>query len=239
VRKLVLVLAIAGLMVALGATPVGAGEGNVKKFCKTNLALSTAFNAEEPDLERVNRLLDRAANTAPPEIAEAVDVAVPAFKEDPETAFEDPVVTQAVTEIDEFAYESCGYEQVDVTLEDYAFVDVPDELETGTVAFRLTNEGAEFHELIVFRIKGDESIEELLELPEEEVMEKVTEVGAGFAAPGETSYALMKLKKEGRYAGVCFIPVGATDEASAEAADEAGAPPHFTEGMVVEFEVTE
>jgi hypothetical protein len=44
----------------------------------------------------------------------------------------------------------------------------------------------------------------------------------------------------GRYAMVCFIPVGFTPEVAAEAAASGTEPegaPHFTEGMIAEFTV--
>ncbi len=43
----------------------------------------------------------------------------------------------------------------------------------------------------------------------------------------------MALKKTGNYAALCFIPVGTTSEET-----EGTGPPHFTEGMAAEFEVT-
>jgi len=238
VRKLLVALTVAGLAVAFGAAPgVAAGSGDLKKFCKTNLAINKAFNSEQPDLEKVNRLLDTAAATAPAEIADAVDIAVPAFKANPETAFEDPAVAEAVGQIDEFAATSCDYKEIDVTLQDYAFDGVPDEIKTGTVAFTLTNEGTEFHEFHVLRLKKGVTEDDLAEAHEDDLADLGTTVAGGFAPPGETTYAVAQLKKTGNYAAVCHIPVGSTDDASAQAAEEAGAPSHASEGMVAEFEV--
>lgn len=237
-RKLVVAVATAGVVVALGAAPAAAGSGNTKKFCKTYLSINKVINAEEPDTAKLNKLLDRAIDQAPSEIADAVETAAVAIQDDPDAAFEDPAVGEAVGEVDAFAAENCADEQIDVTLEDYAFTGMPDEIEKGTVAFNLANEGTELHEMIVFRIKGDATVEELLELSDEEASKKVTEIGGGFAPPGESSVTILPLKKTGRYVALCFLPVGSTDEASAEAAGEAGAPPHFIEGMLAEFEVT-
>jgi uncharacterized cupredoxin-like copper-binding protein len=224
--------------VMFGAAQVGvAQENDVAAFCKVNFALDREFNKDRPNLRKVNRLLDRVAEVAPAELAGAVGVAVPAFKEDPEAAFEDPAVEDAVGEIEAFEYANCTDAQVDVTLQDYQFVGMPEEIEKGTVGFRLVNEGTELHEFIVFRLTGDDTLEEVLELPEDEAGEQVTEVGAGFVEPGTTGYTTMKLKKTGRYGVVCFIPVGSTDFEAAEQADESGARPHHAEGMFAEFEV--
>lgn len=231
-RRLGAALVVAAVVLAVGALPAAGGEGDVKRFCKTLAGIDKAFSAEEPDPDKLNRLLDRAADTAPPEIADAVGVAIPAFKENPETAFEDPAVEEAVADIEQFEYEGCGYEQFQVTFEEYAFVGLPDEIEKGTVAFELTNEGTEAHEIVVFRLKGDATLDDLLEAEEDEFEDLAREVGGGFAEPGETGYASITLKKTGNYAALCFIPVGTTAE------EEGTGPPHAEEGMAAEFEVT-
>src|SRR5688572_15911958 len=101
-RRLTAGLAAVAVITVFGASSAVAGEGDVEAFCKTNRAIDKEFSKEEPDLERANELFDRAAETAPPEIADAVNTAVPAFKEDPEAAFEDPAVAEAVAQIEQF-----------------------------------------------------------------------------------------------------------------------------------------
>ena len=231
-RKLIVCVGVVAVVTAFGVSTAVAGEGDVKAFCKANLALDKQFEADEPDQDRINELLDTLAETAPPEIADAVNFAVPAFKENPETAFEDPAIAEAVNQVLQFEYESCGYEQFQVTFEDYAFVGLPDEIEKGKVAFELTNEGADAHEIFVVRLKGDTTVDDLLEAEEEELEDLAVPVGGGFALPGETNYTAMNLKKTGDYAAVCFVPVGTTADV------EGTGPPHAEEGMVAEFEVT-
>jgi hypothetical protein len=84
------------------------------------------------------------------------------------------------------------------------------------------------------RIKGDETIEELLALPEKKVNKKVEFIGGDFAEQDATTYAYVDLKKSGRYAMVCFLPVGST---SFEALETAQGAPHAAEGMAAEFTV--
>ena len=125
---------------------------------------------------------------------------------------------------------SCGFEQVDVTLVDYAFEGVPEELPAGPTTFSVTNASdAEMHEMVVFRVADGVtlSIEEVLELPEEESESMVVFGGAAFAPPGETGATLVDLAP-GEYAMACFIPVGSGEEGA----------PHFTQGMVQEFTVS-
>jgi hypothetical protein len=220
------------LLIGMAAVPAGAAEGNAKKFCKTNLAIDKAFDAEQPKARVINRLLDAAIRTAPSEIADAVDVAVPALKRNPEEAFDDPAVVEAVGEIETFEYENCGYEQVEVTLEDYAFTGLPSELEKGITAFRLDNTGVEAHELFVMRLKGDTTLDEVIQADEDALDDLGQAVGGGFAEPGQESYTTMTIRSPGRYAAVCFVKVGTTSEA------EGTGPTHASEGMATEFGVS-
>lgn len=123
----------------------------------------------------------------------------------------------------------CGWATVDVTAADYAFEGVPGEMEPGQVNFTFFNEGDEAHEMIVFRRADgvEESWEEILELPEEEAMQRAEFVAATFAPAGESGTAGADLQA-GDYAMLCFIPVG-TDASGEESGD---GPPHFTEGMI-------
>jgi hypothetical protein len=233
VRRLTAGLALVALVTVLGASSAVAGGGNVKKFCKANVAID---QADEPS----KRQLERLRTTAPAEIADTVDAAVTQFQEQGEAAFEDEAFLAAINEIDQFVLDNCGYEQIDVSMQDYAFDGIPDEIDKGTVAFNLTNEGAELHELAIVRLKGDATLEDLLALPEdaseEDLAELASEVrGGGFAFPGDSDVALITLKKPGDYAALCFIPVGTTPEAGEEGGS---GPPHYIEGMAAEFEVT-
>jgi hypothetical protein len=122
----------------------------------------------------------------------------------------------------------CGYEAVDVTAVDYFFEDVPASVPAGTVSIALANEGDEQHEMILFRRADGETrpVNELLELPDAEAEEALAFTAAIVVEPGQTGYGNADLEAGG-YVGICFLPVGGGEEG----------PPHFTEGMVTEFEV--
>lgn len=122
----------------------------------------------------------------------------------------------------------CGYEAVDVTAVNYEFQDVPESIPAGTVSFSLTNEGNEQHEMILFRRADGETrtVDELLALPEAEAEEALVFQSANVVEPGATGYANSELTPGG-YVAVCFLPVGGGEDG----------PPHFTEGMIAEFEV--
>ena len=120
-----------------------------------------------------------------------------------------------------------------MTAKDFSFEGIDDEYEAGSMSFKFTNEGAEDHEIAIAR-KNDgvtESFEELLALPEEEAMTKVTFVTRGFASAGETGYATGVLEP-GEHIAVCFIPQGTIGET------EGTGQPHFMLGMSQEFTVS-
>ena len=82
--------------------------------------------------------------------------------------------------------------------------------------------------MVMFRKADGEtrSFEELFSLSEEEAGDAVQFTTATYSPIGATTYAFAELEP-GSYATVCFIPVGGAEDG----------PPHFTEGMLAEFEV--
>jgi plastocyanin len=138
-----------------------------------------------------------------------------------------------------------------VTAHDYYFEGLPTSVPLGTeLAF--TNEGAEFHELALAR-KNDgvtETWEELLALPEEESLAKVTVMAPLFADAGAAAEGTILLEQEGEYLAICFIPQGTSGtielpDPNASPDPNAPAPaglgegaPHFLLGMRQEFIVT-
>lgn len=243
-RPLTTRVLVASACMAAMAVPVAAGaatDTGAKRFCALNFRISQTFN-EQPDqdapakaqqafVKKLNAVLTRAEKAAPSDISADVTTAVTALKADLASAFEDPAVGEAVGAVDQWALENCGYEVVEVSLVDYSFEGVPATMPTGKSVFNLTNGGADSHEMIVFRIKTDTPLEELLSLDEEEAERQIEFIAAGFAEPGDSGTVYADLKKAGRYAAVCFIPTGTHGDT------EGDGPPHFAEGMVAEFTV--
>ena len=167
------------------------------------------------------------------------------------TADDDTAAADVATPAD-----SAG-DAVEVTGVDYEFEDVPEDVAAGTsLTFRNASD-LEVHEMVVLRINDDEprSLEELLEVPEDEAEQATQFVGMQVALPGEDGFdpetpdatGGVTLDQPGRYALLCFIPEGAEVEAYREAmqgdatgppaAD--GGPPHFALGMASEVTVTD
>ena len=189
--------------------------------------------AGEPAPEEIREV----AAIAPEAAVEPLEAIADGFEADPEGFFDTEEFSTSYTAVGEVANDDCADEVIDITATDYAFAGIPSELDASTIGVTFANEGAEFHELAVMR-KAEgvtQSWDEILELPEEETGELVTEVGGGFSPPGATSTALLDLSEAGEYIAVCFIPVGATPEANEEEVD---GPPHFTQGMRSEFTVS-
>lgn len=137
--------------------------------------------------------------------------------------------------INRYVGEECGFGNVEVTAVDFSFEADLDGLETGRTMFQFANQGSELHEMALIRINEGttETVEELLEMPEEEAEQKTSFVGVAFAAPGGGSTMFADLGA-GRYVILCFVPTGTT---SFEDIETAEGPPHFTKGMVREFAI--
>ncbi len=149
---------------------------------------------------------------------------------------------------------SDGPGEVTVVASDYMFEGLPKSVPTGTKLVLENQSEKELHEMVVVRFPDDEkrSIDEIAKLPEAELD---TIFGSGppdtvqLQAPGgELIKALGDgtLAKSGRYALVCFIPVGVDPEEYLKASEASpdgppdipnAGPPHFTQGMYAEVTV--
>jgi len=137
---------------------------------------------------------------------------------------------------------------------DYGFENLPAEITAGTMLSFQNVSDKEFHEMVVIRIPDEEtrSVEELVALTEEEqkaIFGDALPALVAVAGPGEAGMPVLgdgTIAEPGRYAVVCFIPIGADPAAVAEAMqtesseppDLGGGPPHVTAGMFAEVLVT-
>ena len=224
-----------------GEQAAGDGGGD-EEFCTALVE----FNAAVPDVQldaestpeeiqetsdRIQPLWAAVRDNAPEDVqaeVDELDAGMVALAEGDAETFAADETFQTYQEMVGKAVPSCDFESAAVNAVDYAFEGVPESLPAGTVAVEFTNSSeAEEHEMVVFKKNDPElTIEELLEMPEEEAQSKITFAGAAFAGPGDEAATLLELEP-GEYTMVCFIPVGGAEEG----------PPHFTEGMVAEFSV--
>lgn len=217
-----------------------AGERASEAFCEARVDLESAFMSE--DMAGVETALGTMESEAPDDAADQATTVAEAIRDNPERLFMDEDVAAARLELDEVVLDQCDFEVVEVTARDYEFDGVPDSLDAGTTAFRLSNEGSEVHEILVVKVPDDldepaadfvDRIDAMFEGgQEEEAMGLIQMVTASFAPPGESDIGIGRLT-EGNYIAVCFVPVGSTSEDV-----EADGPPHYHEGMITEFTVS-
>jgi uncharacterized cupredoxin-like copper-binding protein len=112
---------------------------------------------------------------------------------------------------------------IEVAAVEYKFHGVPAAVSEGEHTFVLQNEGEEPHELYLFHIPGEETLEELLALNEKEVSKVTQAVDRAEAKPGGSAKFTAALVP-GRFGYVCFVT---TEEGE----------PHAFLGMVGEFTV--
>jgi hypothetical protein len=231
----------------------GGTSADVSAFCEDYVEAEALVSSDPGNdvagwAQEVTAALTALQESAPDPVSGAVgtisDALVPAIESGDEEQFfaalESEEVGEASQVVDSYMVDECGWEVTAVTAREYEFDGDLDGLQAGVNGLAFENGGAEFHEMVVFRINDDTtaSFEELLALPEEEAQAKVTQAGGAFGAPGDTDTVFMDLSA-GRYAIVCFLPVGATPDnmEALEAGELDDAAPHFTQGMVREFTV--
>jgi hypothetical protein len=249
-RKLGLLVALPLVGALLGISPAAAQPTpEVTAFCTAGLTADKAankfFSTERPSRkarQEFEAALAGVESTAPPEVAANVQAVANEIRSAIQRRKEpsERVLEQNLTPIDEYRYNSCGYQQVDVTGVEYEFQGLPETLPAGVVAFRFTDTGAELHEMDVFRIKSRDSLRKILGLSEKEASKKVEQVGNAFAEQNETTYLIADLSKPGRYGVVCHLPVGSTSEREAERRSGEhgeGGTPHWRKGMRAEITV--
>lgn len=229
-----------------------AAGGDIEQFCDDAIAINklepdVPEDATEEEAAQVQEdfvtkdfipLGRRIEENAPDDLKADVREIIDLFAQEGPAAFEDPRTGELAASIDRRAAEPCDAELIEVTAVDYSFQGVPSEIDAGRVVIHLSNDGEELHEFLMFRKKAGvtESFDELLALPEGEGESKADEAGAAFSFPGSAGSTIVELAA-GDYVAVCFIPKGLTP-AAIESGEEPDGPPHFTQGMKVEFTVS-
>lgn len=205
-------------------TTAGDGEAasaDVDEYCDFVAELDSQDGP--PTEEQLLRLKE----IRPEAVGEDTDTVADAFiaaEGDFGKVFSDPEIEAAFGRMEEHDAEVCGFETpeneeeepdteaaegaevVPVTAVDYAFEGIPAEVPSGAVAFELTNDGEDAHEMVIFKLGEGADLDALLAAEEPPTEEQAQEVGGTFAPPGEGGvYANVDLDP-GTYAVVCFIP---------------------------------
>lgn len=110
--------------------------------------------------------------------------------------------------------------RIDIVATDYEWSGLPDELPAGTYPMSFVNEGAEVHEISIFRNPEDLPLDELFALGPEGMEEVVEPVGMLISAPGTPAEEEVEITlTPGEYEVVCFVPAASDGR------------PHFDHGM--------
>lgn len=237
--------------VVAAASPAGPPPPDypeITDFCSAYIVVEQSAAGE--DWETTATAIGALAEHAPESLGDAVGVLTEALTTQ---EFETPEFAAAYAALSDGAVEECGFNTVDLVLSEYFFGGILPELPAGVTVFRAENIGEEVHELVLIRINDgvEETLEELLEMPEEESDALIGFAGIVFLFPGATGNLVADLTP-GRYVAICFLPEGATPELIAQFPDgppppDASLPaelaalmeaaPHFVHGMVQEFTV--
>lgn len=222
------------------ADTTGSTQANpeAKAFCQAELEAEAAGASGE--MAALMPALEALQEAAPAEVAEAVEGVVANAESGPGS----PEFDAPYGEMVEYVKDNCGFNEMSLTASEYAFGGLPSEAPSGPTVITLENIGEEFHEIILMRVNDGvtETAEELLAMPEEEAMSKATMAGFALAPTGASGNTVVDLQP-GRYIAVCFLPKGATPELMEQmegpesSQPEGAGPPHFTEGMLHEFQV--
>ena len=174
---------------------------------------------------------ERAQAVAPPELADELAQTVELLQQAVATKDGSLIEQSDPVKANEWVSANCGWTEVAATAEDYHFMGIPDTLEAGDYTFELTNNGKEFHVLVIVKRKDGvtDSFEQLLSDPSGEA--KVDTL-LGVAAPPGVPSSGLDAPRSRRVPGVCPIPIGTAGDT------QGSGPPHFTAGMQQVLTVT-
>jgi hypothetical protein len=219
-------------------------SGQFSSFCVAGPAVEAALSTSEPDPAILEAALVSAESAAPAELADAIATVGGTVRDI--LASGDVLLYFGADNLDAlgniYAYyvAKCGFGEIALTATDYGFDGAPESVPVGPVVVALTNNGVEIHEAFVLRV-ADDAIGTVIEIvtKDEAVVgpgSPLEPIGSAIAFPGGAGYAALTLEQPGRYAIVCYVPEGAATFDVLETLG--GAAPHYTLGMVAEFEVT-
>ena len=164
------------------------GSSDTTEFCDAALAVdavSLGLESGEATPDDFEQALQAAEDSAPDELAGAIGTMVTealATMEAPETEDGPPPMPgeafyPASVEVAGLLGDNCDVETLDVTATNYTFAGIGETVPAGTTVINLTNDGTEFHEVLLFQLADGEErpLEELMPLPDDEVDSQITE----------------------------------------------------------------
>lgn len=227
------------------SAPTSSAENSAAAACTPYLAISDELNQQQPDPAKLGPLFDAFKAAVPAELADSAKVMSDAAQKmtasqgQDTSAMEGPAFAQAQTAVSTWMFGHCSFDaKISVTTKDFEFDGLSSTMKPGKTAFLVTNDGPESHEMVIGTKNAGttESWQDLLKLPEETAMTKVTMLG-GVQVPAVGSVALLVVDlKPGDYAALCFVSMGTSVGSDGSVTQGTGVP-HAMSGMVKEFTV--
>lgn len=229
------------------ASEGGGTTATAAAFCEGFLGIERAF-AEAPEdeaeipafvAERIDPNLALVEGNEPDGLAEEMRTMTSAVREVTSTgdfsAFETSEFLAASEAVYSSLDEACDLNVVEFSAVDYGYEGVPETLPAGVTSFVMANESeaGEVHEFSLVKLSNETelTVEELLDMPEAGANQHIETFAGGTSAPANATSGTVAELTPGRWAYVCFIPVGSVD------GTEGSGAPHFVAGMAGEFTV--
>lgn len=244
---------------ALATAGVATGCGDDDDGGQTDAACDAFVAVDEAsindDIDGMITAIESFVGSAPDDVAGQVEPLVPLLRADPAAASESQELVVAETASDEWARDNCADREVALEASNFAFPDVPAELESGRIAFTMTNRSqtGEAHEALLLRkrdgVAGSAhdvlaaaldgrpvSVENTLG-----AFENFDFVGASLVEPpGGDDYDVFVVDLEpGEYIVACLLPVDSAAKLEAYfSGEDVDGDYHLHRGMFAEFIVS-
>ena len=243
IRALLMVLPVLTLVATAcareGQSLIGIPE-RLEDFCTSIVDGELLASGSESDIPKALEFHSHAAQIAPQDIRPEVtrldaQVQQGLKSENPDAILGTPSFERLEERVDKYVADNCGWRTISFTAREYRFEGFPATLSPARWTFAATNEGKEVHEFGVGRIKEGvtDTLQQIFQLPPDQVGTKIEFLNGDLVLQGDTNREVLDLSP-GRYAMLCFVPVGTT---TLENLETGTGPPHFARGMFVEFTV--
>jgi hypothetical protein len=230
---------IAVALTALSLVALAACEGDDDSMsaeaCDAYADFQSAMFGDPAAMAAAAQAFADAAPDASSDDAATIVTAVSKMGDDP-SALDNPEVSAALQSVGDSVYDDCDADKkLDVAGIDYAFEDIPAQIEAGRVAIRFTNDSAagEPHELVLATGADGQSAADLAALPIDQLFQQARPLAVAFTTGPDTHATTLVDLPAGEYLVICTLPVGGF----AEGQDGPPADPHSHHGMVTTLKV--
>lgn len=226
-------------LAALSLTALAACEGDDDSMsaeaCDAYADFQSAMFGDPAAITTAAQAFADAAPESSSDDAATIVNAVGDMANDP-SALDNPEVSAALQSVGDKVYDGCDADKkLDVTGIDYAFEDIPDQIDAGRVAIRFSNDSAanEPHELVLATGADGQSAADLAALPIDQLFQQARPLAVAFTTGPDTHATTLVDLEPGEYLVICTLPVGGF----AEGQDGPPADPHSHHGMVTTLTV--